>query len=247
MNIEIANRLVQLRKQHGFSQEELAEKLGLSRQSVSKWERAEASPDTDNLILLSRIYGISLDELLKTDEPIPVKESQKGVKVTINGKPVRFDAKDGFYFTYGDEEDEEARHNTSGAHIHIERNNNDSVWTTFPFPIFITILYLGLGFAWNLWHPAWILFLTIPAYYPIVGWFTGSRRHTFWKSFPFTMLTVIAFLCLGCIWGLWHPAWILCLFFPIYHSIVKVADRKYRKKHGYDKEPIYVEDDDDDD
>ena len=74
MNIEIANRLVQLRKQHGYSQEELAAKLGLSRQAVSKWERAEASPDTDNLIMLSRVYGVSLDELLKTAEPIPEPE-----------------------------------------------------------------------------------------------------------------------------------------------------------------------------
>lgn len=80
MNIEIANRLVQLRKQHGYSQEELAAKLGLSRQAVSKWERAEASPDTDNLIMLSRVYGVSLDELLKTDEPIPEPEPDKGVK-----------------------------------------------------------------------------------------------------------------------------------------------------------------------
>lgn len=71
MNIEIANRLVNLRKGNNLSQEALAEKLGISRQAVSKWERAEASPDTDNLILLSRLYGISLDELLKTDEEIP--------------------------------------------------------------------------------------------------------------------------------------------------------------------------------
>lgn len=67
MNIEIANRFQQLRKKQGLSQEELAEKIGVSRQAVSKWERAEASPDTDNLILLSKLYGVSLDELLRTD------------------------------------------------------------------------------------------------------------------------------------------------------------------------------------
>lgn len=64
MNIETANRLVQLRKMNGYSQEMLADKLGISRQAVSKWERAEASPDTDNLIALARLYGMSLDELL---------------------------------------------------------------------------------------------------------------------------------------------------------------------------------------
>ena len=66
MNIEIANRLVTLRKRNSLSQEALAEKLGISRQAVSKWERAEASPDTDNLILLSRIYGISMDAVSYT-------------------------------------------------------------------------------------------------------------------------------------------------------------------------------------
>ncbi len=65
MNIEIANRLLQYRKKSGLSQEELAEKIGVSRQAVSKWERSEASPDTDNLILLADIYGVTLDELLK--------------------------------------------------------------------------------------------------------------------------------------------------------------------------------------
>ena len=64
MTIETANRLYELRKQHNMSQEELAEKLGVSRQAVSKWERSEASPDTDNLIALAKIYGLSLDELI---------------------------------------------------------------------------------------------------------------------------------------------------------------------------------------
>ena len=64
MNIEIADRLVALRRAHGYSQEELATRLGVSRQAVSKWERAESSPDTDNLIALARLYSVSLDELL---------------------------------------------------------------------------------------------------------------------------------------------------------------------------------------
>lgn len=64
MNLEIANRLVALRRERGLSQEDLAARLGVSRQAISKWERAESSPDTDNLIALARLYGISLDELL---------------------------------------------------------------------------------------------------------------------------------------------------------------------------------------
>lgn len=67
MTIETANKLLKLRKQHNLSQEELAEKLGISRQAISKWERAEASPDTDNLILLARLYNVSLDELLNVN------------------------------------------------------------------------------------------------------------------------------------------------------------------------------------
>ena len=74
MNIEIANRLLEYRKKSGLSQEELAEKLNISRQSVSKWERAEASPDTDNLIELAKIYGVTMDDLLNVEKPINFKK-----------------------------------------------------------------------------------------------------------------------------------------------------------------------------
>ena len=78
MTIKLANRLTELRKEHGYSQEELADKLGVSRQAVSKWERAEASPDTDNLIELARIYGVSLDELLEFNKE-QSESNKKGV------------------------------------------------------------------------------------------------------------------------------------------------------------------------
>ena len=70
MNVEIAQRLAAMRREQGYSQEELAERLGLSRQAVSKWERAESSPDTGNLIALAKLYGVSLDDLLRIDDDV---------------------------------------------------------------------------------------------------------------------------------------------------------------------------------
>ena len=64
MDVQIASRLANRRREAGLSQEALATKLGVSRQAVSKWERSEASPDTDNLIALAALYGVTLDELL---------------------------------------------------------------------------------------------------------------------------------------------------------------------------------------
>ncbi len=62
--MNITQRLVELRKKTGLSQEEFGEKLGLSRQSISKWETGEAIPDVDNLILLSQKYDVSIDYIL---------------------------------------------------------------------------------------------------------------------------------------------------------------------------------------
>lgn len=64
MNIETAKRLYEYRKANGYSQEELAAKIGVSRQAISKWERSESSPDTENLIALAKLYGVTLDTLL---------------------------------------------------------------------------------------------------------------------------------------------------------------------------------------
>jgi len=88
MNIEIADRLVKMRKKNGYSQEELADKLGLSRQAVSKWERAEASPDTDNLICLAKLYNVSLDDLLNTSDDVDtiIKEQVEPEEKTEESK-----------------------------------------------------------------------------------------------------------------------------------------------------------------
>ena len=62
-----ADKLIALRKKAGWSQEELAQQLNVSRQSVSKWEGAQSVPDLDKIVQLSRIFGVSTDYLLKDE------------------------------------------------------------------------------------------------------------------------------------------------------------------------------------
>ena len=63
MIVEIGNKIMSLRKKNGFSQEELAEKVGVARQTISKWELGETSPDLKQAKELSKIFNVSLDEL----------------------------------------------------------------------------------------------------------------------------------------------------------------------------------------
>ena len=61
------------RKQEGLSQEQLSEKLGISRSSVAKWETDKGIPDISNLIALTDVFGLSLDELIKEDTTVKKK------------------------------------------------------------------------------------------------------------------------------------------------------------------------------
>lgn len=63
----LAEKILELRKQNGWSQEELAEKLDVSRQSVSKWESAQAVPDLDKVLQMGNLFGVTTDYLLKDD------------------------------------------------------------------------------------------------------------------------------------------------------------------------------------
>ena len=73
----LADKIMQLRKKAGWSQEELAEQLGVTRQSVSKWEGAQSLPDLEKILQMSRLFGVSTDFLLKdeleaeTPDPAP--------------------------------------------------------------------------------------------------------------------------------------------------------------------------------
>ena len=76
----LADKIIDLRKKAGWSQEELAEKLGVSRQSVSKWEGAQSIPDMNKILQLSELFGVSTDYLLKDSmeaaEPVPTQDAE---------------------------------------------------------------------------------------------------------------------------------------------------------------------------
>ena len=63
----LADKIVQLRKKNGWSQEELAAQLNVSRQAVSKWEGAQSVPDLDRILQMSALFGVTTDYLLKDE------------------------------------------------------------------------------------------------------------------------------------------------------------------------------------
>lgn len=71
-------KLRKARKENGMSQEELANQMNVSRQAVSKWESGQGYPETDKLLMISNIYGVSLDYLLKEESHSPDDETETG-------------------------------------------------------------------------------------------------------------------------------------------------------------------------
>ena len=81
--MNLSEKLVKLRKQSGLSQQELADQLNVSRQSVSKWELNESVPDISNILALSEIYHVSTDYLLKDSIENDTKENRIDLMIVI--------------------------------------------------------------------------------------------------------------------------------------------------------------------
>ncbi len=219
MNIEIANRLVNLRKSNNLSQEALAEKLGISRQAVSKWERAEASPDTDNLILLARLYGVSLDELLRTEDEIPMPESEyeeaegwgDGERSATGNDGDSWDNESdeyvhvGFRGVHVKDKDSEVHVGWDGIHVNDKRKGDE-----------VHIDKKGVYVNGEKQDPEWF----------------SHHAH-----FPISLIIIIAYIIIGCVWNAWHPGWLLVFLIPIWHSLVEAIEKKNASKFAY---PVLV-------
>jgi transcriptional regulator with XRE-family HTH domain len=201
--MELAKKLTELRKANGYSQEDLAEKLLVSRQAISKWERGEALPDTENLIALARLYGVSLDELVGNE----VKKQEKEEEIPV--------------VEVEDESDED-----DDCDLDLEEKEGEhpvlTAFNKFPYPIVALIAFLLLGFLCNGWWIAWIVFLTIPIYYSIIS----AIRKRKLSDFAYPVLITCVYLFIGLWWGVWHPGWILFISVPLFYTIAELIEKR---------------------
>ena len=222
MNIETANRLLQYRKENNLSQEELAEKIGVSRQAVSKWERAEASPDTDNLIRLAEIYGVSLDEMLtgkKTQaepqaQPEPEPQADEAKSEAFEPDPdTNYKRYDKVSFKNGihvESKDGDKVHISYKDGVNVYEKNGDKVHVSWD----------GIQVEENGKNHIY----TDENGHVMVDEELEHRRHRkkVANLIPMWAIALAAFF----IWGFsgvmcgWALSWVCFLAIPIYHSLV---------------------------
>ncbi len=217
MNLFTANKLTALRKHNGLSQESLAEKIGVSRQAVSKWERGEASPDTENILALSKLYCVSLDDILGDKTAEEIIRDQEIITAPAENE-------NALYSTKKSEPKEAAEQNKQLAEI-LKNEMKDlpafgKKLLKFPFFLVAIIGYLAIGFSIKVWHPTWLIFLTIPAYYITALAFLQKTEKKMLLTLPVCLYAVIIFLVIGLLLNLWHPAWLIFLCIPLYYWFV---------------------------
>lgn len=253
MDLAMAQRLVDRRKSAGFSQEALAAQLGVSRQAVSKWERSESSPDTDNLIALAALYGVSLDELLygeAADSADDSKDSSVGTEASDDKA----------------EEDEDSADNTSrsdkplvdislahGIHvidpdkgeevhvgwngIHVTNDRKGEEVHVGPGGVHVdTLEDDGHSVHTNADGTVTIDGETFSSWKEAHDKLDhhGKHFHTklgrAWNKFPFPALIALAYLMLGIVYGTWGMGLFLVFLIPVYYAIGDFIDQRRLSK-----------------
>lgn len=250
MDLAMAQRLVDRRKAAGLSQEALAAQLGVSRQAVSKWERSESSPDTDNLIALAALYGVSLDELLYGEAASDADSSEDGSTETVDEAKEAEDSAE--HADCGDKplvdislargihvidpnKGEEVHVGWNGIHVTNERKGEEV--HVGPDGVHVdtleddghsvhtdddgTVTIDGETFSsWKEAHDKLD--------------HHGKHFHTkvgrTWNKFPFPALVALAYLVLGIVYGTWAAGLFLVFLIPVYYAFGDFIDQRHLSK-----------------
>ena len=203
MDNQISQNLFEYRKKSGYSQEELADKIGVSRQAVSKWERGESSPDTENLIALARLYSISIDDLINAS---PAQETS--AETEIIAEPVA----------------QSASQTSENADAKEQENKEEKQSGALGAAFILAglVVYLLIGFLAGGWKYGWVFILA-----GLVAASTVKAiRNRNPSHFAIPLLAVAIYCGIGLTRGIWHPTWIVFIAIPIYYAICEAL-----KKH----------------
>lgn len=246
MDLAMAQRLVDRRKAAGLSQEALAAQLGVSRQAVSKWERSESSPDTDNLIALAALYGVSLDELLYGEAASDADSSEDGSTETVDEAKEAEDSAE--HADCGDKplvdislargihvidpnKGEEVHVGWNGIHVTNERKGEEV--HVGPDGVHVdTLEDDGHSVHTNDDGTVTIDGETFSSWKEAHDKLDhhGKHFHTkvgrTWNKFPFPALVALAYLVLGIVYGTWGMGLFLVFLIPIYYAIGDFIDRR---------------------
>ncbi len=252
MDLAMAQRLVDRRKAAGLSQEALATQLGVSRQAVSKWERSESSPDTDNLIALAALYGVSLDELLY-GEAANDADDLEDCSADTETADVADEAEDSAeHANCGDKplvdislargihvidpnKGEEVHVGWSGIHVTNERKGEEV--HVGPGGVHIdTLEDDGHSVRTNDDGTVTIDGETFSNWKEAHDKLDHHGRHFHtklgraWNKFPFPAVVALAYLALGIICSAWSMGLFLVFLIPVYYAIGDFIDRRHLSK-----------------
>lgn len=250
MDLATAQRLVDRRKAAGLSQEALAAQLGVSRQAVSKWERSESSPDTDNLIALAALYGVSLDELLYGEAASDADSSEDGSTETVDEAKEAEDSAE--HADCGDKplvdislargihvidpnKGEEVHVGWNGIHVTNERKGEEV--HVGPDGVYVdTLEDDGHSVHTNDDGTVTIDGETFSSWKEAHNKLDhhGKHFHTkvgrTWNKFPFPALVALAYLVLGIVYGTWATGLFLVFLIPVYYALGDFIDRRHLSK-----------------
>lgn len=253
MDLAMAQRLVDRRKAAGLSQEALAAQLGVSRQAVNKWERSESSPDTDNLIALAALYGVSLDELLYGEAVASADDeaqnSNAGTKASDKAEEAEASAEHadcsdkplvdislarGIH-VIDPNKGKEVHVGWSGIHVANERKGEEV--HVGPGGLHIdTLEDDGHSVHTNDDGTVTIDGETFSSWKEAHDKLDhhGKHFHTkvgrTWNKFPFPALVALAYLVLGIVSGTWATGLFLVFLIPVYYALGDFIDQRHLSK-----------------
>ncbi|MGN1417193.1 MAG: helix-turn-helix domain-containing protein [Oscillospiraceae bacterium] len=229
----LQDKLYKLRREKGYSQEELAEKLDVSRQAVSKWERGESSPDINNIIAIAKLYDISVDELagcIRGDESVSYDSApvSKGISLKKPSCAENAGIADDFIRMSidGDNADE----------IYPQNNSAHSQQDIMPDPVPQNDAYNGntsYTYADSSSRAAKRADRKNKRSFKVFGSNPPANTNSPQKAefcrkakkFPFWALMLFCFFFFGGMFDLFGWSWIFFLFIPLYYTSIVAYEK----------------------